>query len=95
MDYGNAIRVARAARQLTQGELAAKIGIASSYVSLMETGRRKPGPDTVEALCRALRVPMHLFVLLGSDPQEVGQLDSDVRRSLGAELLGILVEVPD
>ena len=56
MKYGKAIRICRAAKGLSQKELAAKAGIGSSHVSLIEAGKRSPSLATVEKLCDALKI---------------------------------------
>jgi transcriptional regulator with XRE-family HTH domain len=54
MDYGKAVRVARAISGIQQKELADRAGLNSSYVSLIEMGKRKPSLKAVRALSSAL-----------------------------------------
>jgi XRE family transcriptional regulator, fatty acid utilization regulator len=71
MDYGKAIRVVRTAYGLTQTELAERLSIGSSQLSLIESGRRKPSLKVLDEVSSALRVPPHLLTLLASDPEDV------------------------
>jgi len=52
MNYGKAIKILRSAKNLEQQELAKKIGLDSSYISLIENGKRKPSPKRIQALRR-------------------------------------------
>lgn len=50
------ITIARNLRHMTQGELAAKLGLTPQRVSHWETGTRNPGPDHATHIARALDV---------------------------------------
>lgn len=50
------LRAARLAKKLTQQALAAKAGLSTSFISMLERGRRSPPLDTLEALAGALGV---------------------------------------
>jgi transcriptional regulator with XRE-family HTH domain len=55
---GHPLRRVRLRRGLTQAELAGLAGLSSSYISMIERGRRKlTRRDHVNALAAALRVP--------------------------------------
>ena len=72
MDYGRAIRFVRSAHGLSQRQLAERIDISPSHLSLVESGKRDPSLKLVEEISVSLAVPMHLLALLASD---VGNLD--------------------
>lgn len=62
-DFGFAIRVLRAARNLSQDEMARRAGISASYACLLEQGRRSaPAPKILTALCAALGVQWSEFL---------------------------------
>ena len=50
------LRAARLAKKLTQQALAAEAGLSTSFISMLERGRRSPPLDTLEALAGALGV---------------------------------------
>ncbi|HEY0641013.1 MAG TPA: helix-turn-helix transcriptional regulator [Pseudonocardiaceae bacterium] len=54
-DFARRLRALRAARGLTQRQLAGD-ALSVSYVSLLESGRRTPTPETLRTLAAALRV---------------------------------------
>ncbi len=90
MNYGKALKIARAVAGLTQRKVAAMANLDPSHISLIESGRRNPSIATVEKLCRALSVPNHLFTLLASepadlniaDPQELARISESLTRLL-------------
>src|SRR5450432_3651070 len=55
--FGQRLRHLRRARGLTLAELGARVGRASSVLSLLENGRREPKLSLIEALASALSVP--------------------------------------
>jgi transcriptional regulator with XRE-family HTH domain len=90
MDYGKALRVARAMAGLQQKEVADRAGMNSSHISLIEMGKRKPSVRAMEKLCKALGVPNHLFMLLGADANDLNIGDSDGIRRAAESLAQVL-----
>lgn len=58
LDGANPVRTWRRHRGLTMRDLAAAAGIASTYLSEIETGKKTGSPTTLRALATALRVDM-------------------------------------
>ena len=87
-DFAKAFRVIRAAYGLQQAELAPRIGISASQLSLIEKGRRQPSLRVITNLGGTMGVPTSLIMLLASDPDEVA--DEEVA-GLAAALLRLLV----
>lgn len=85
-DYAKAFRIVRAAFGLRQAELAARMPVTASQLSLIEAGKRMPSLRVVEALGQAVGVPAALITLLASSPTDVearGDQDvSDLARAL-------------
>jgi transcriptional regulator with XRE-family HTH domain len=90
MNYGRAVRIARAAKLLSQGELAALSGLAPSYISRIESGERQPRHDAIQALADALQVPTRLLELLAASSEDLRGIDEDEAASIGRLLLGLL-----
>jgi DNA-binding XRE family transcriptional regulator len=61
-DGGNPIRVLRKWRGFTQADLALAAGLAQSYLSDLEKGRRAGPTDTMAALAAALGVPIDVLL---------------------------------
>lgn len=93
MDYGKALKVARAVSGLQQKELAERAGLDASYLSLIEMGKRKPSLSVITKLSKALSLPQHLFMLLASEPDDLKIADpNELQRaveSLAHFLLGV------
>jgi transcriptional regulator with XRE-family HTH domain len=71
MNYGKALRIARAFAGLQQKDVARIAGIDPSYISLLEQGKRTPSLPMIENLSHALHVPLSLFQLLASEPKDM------------------------
>lgn len=71
MDYGRAIRIVRTAYGLSQGELAERLSIGASHLSLLESGKRQPSVQVLDELSTVLRIPPHLLTLLASEPEDI------------------------
>lgn len=57
MDYallGKRVRIRRNVLELTQEELAARIGVCTSFIGHIERGSRKLSVETLYDLCKAL-----------------------------------------
>lgn len=91
MDYGKALRIARAASGLQQQELAKRAGLTPSYVSLVEMGKRNPSVGAIKKLSQALQIPPHLFTLLATEEADTDLVDSKELDSLGNSLVRLLL----
>ena len=90
MDYGRAIRVVRSAHGLSQRQLADRIGVSPSHLSLLESGKRDPSLKLLEEIAVCLAVPMHLLTLLASD---VGNVDDPKHAEQIADVAKALLRV--
>lgn len=91
MDFGRAVKTIRGMRRMSQGELARRADLDPSYVSFIESGRRKPSMTMAEELARALGVPIYLFMLIGSDKEDLRGIAPDHAGALGRQLLELLL----
>ena len=74
-DFAKAFRIIRAAFGVQQAELADRIGISASQLSLIEKGKRQPSLRVIGNLGSTTGVPTSLITLLASDPKEVAGQD--------------------
>lgn len=65
MTFGERLRNARKAKQLTQKELAAKINAAHNSISNWENDQNMPDPETIQNLCWVLNVEPNYFFSVG------------------------------
>lgn len=91
MNYGKALRIARAISGLQQKDLADKAHLDSSYVSLIEMGKRKPSLKTVRALSQALEIPTSLLTLLASESEDLTLTDPDELQEVATSLAKLLL----
>jgi len=94
MNYGKAIRIARSIAGLSQAKLAAQGGIDRSYLSLIESGDRKPTLETLQAISGSLKLPFHLLTLLATEKEDAKDVNEEQISSLAKELTHLLLEHP-
>jgi transcriptional regulator with XRE-family HTH domain len=85
VDYGKGVRVMRAARGMSQGEVADTADLTANYICLVEKGAKVPSTNALDAIAGALRAPLWVLVLLGSDGAETETVAPLVLRSLLAK----------
>lgn len=90
MDYGKALRIARAVAGLGQNELAAAADIDASHVSLIERGARKPSIRSIAKLCRALGIPEPLFNMLATESEDLKGIEEQEFQRVGVYLARFL-----
>lgn len=61
------LKLAREMKDLTQSQLAEKIGVQPQQVSSWEQGRVLPGQDSLVKICNALQCPPKFFFTQGVD----------------------------
>lgn len=94
-NYGKAFRIIRAAFGLRQSELAERMPITASQLSLIEAGKRQPSVRVVDGLASAVGVPAALISLLASDPEDVGAQSNEDIADLSRALLRLLVSAKE
>ena len=87
-DMAKAFRVLRAAHGLRQAELATRIGVSTSQLSLIESGKRQPSLRVIGALGSATATPISVIMLLASSADDIGYDDmGDLARVLLSSLV--------
>ncbi len=61
--FGPVLKHFRTARKLTQEELAEKVGVVTSYISMMESGQKFPNLEMLFALATALEIRASALIL--------------------------------
>jgi transcriptional regulator with XRE-family HTH domain len=90
-DYARAFRIIRAAFGLKQSELAARMSVSVSQLSLIESGKRNPSVGVIDALARAVKIPGALVSLLAASADELGDRSNREVSELAGVLLKLLV----
>jgi transcriptional regulator with XRE-family HTH domain len=91
MDYGKALRIARAVSGLQQQELAERAGLNASHISLIEKGSRKPSVAAIEKLSRALSIPESLFTMLAAESGDVSGINEGELEGIGRYLARFVI----
>jgi len=64
--FGEVLRQLRESQELTVSDLANKVGVNRSYITMLEEGDRKPSPKVIRNLAGALDVmPLYLKLATG------------------------------
>jgi len=92
MNYGKALRIARAISGLQQKELAERAGINASHVSLIEKGTRNPSLGAIRKLCDALGIPESLFTMLAAEASDLKGIKEAEFSGIGSYLARFLVQ---
>ena len=94
-NYAKAFRIIRAAFGLKQSDLAVRMSITPSQLSLIEANKRQPSVRVIDSLARAVGVPSALISLLASEAGEIEkQPDADIS-DLARALLRLLVSAKE
>jgi len=95
MDYGKALKIARAIKDIQQAEVAVKADLDPSYICMLEKGKRKPSLGTIERLSGALGIPTHLFSLLATEEKDLKNTDAGEMARVGESLARlVLIDAP-
>lgn len=70
------IKQVRTEMGLTQDEFASRIGIGKSSVSLLESGRNNPSPQTIQLICQQFGVRKD-WLLEGTGPMKLPAAEDD------------------
>ena len=91
MDYGKALRLARALSGLQQQQLAEKAEVDASYISLIEQGKRTPSVKLIHKLSRGMGIPPYLFTFLAMESEDTELLDNKELASIGEALTKLVL----
>jgi transcriptional regulator with XRE-family HTH domain len=69
MVIGDRLRILRAAKNLSQGEIEKRTGLLRCYISRVENCHTVPSIETLEKMARALEVPMYQLFHEGKHPK--------------------------
>lgn len=94
-NYARAFRIIRAAFGLRQADLAERMPVTASQLSLIEAGKRQPSLKVVNALAQAVGMPAALVTLLASTAQDVEDRPADDISDLARALLKLLVSAKE
>jgi transcriptional regulator with XRE-family HTH domain len=86
--YPKALRMLRLFYELSQEELATKLKVPPSYVSMFEAGKRQPSFSVLEKYAEVFELPLSSLIFLAEKIDE-GELD-DTKFQISEMILTIL-----
>lgn len=95
MDAGYAIKFCRQQKKLSIPVLAARAGLSTSYISLLERNERDPPLSTLNKIATALEVPLSVLIFLGTSPSEIESISSEITEKLAAATMKLLRATSD
>lgn len=93
MNIGLAIRSIRSRRSIAQFALAEKCGISQTTLSQIENGRKRPGPKTLESICRVLEVPPAIIYLMAMEKEDVPESKRAVYSLVFPSIKGLALQM--
>ena len=90
MNIGKALKLCRAARELSLEVIAERAGISVSYLSRLENDKREPTVTLISKLAAALGVPVPIVIYLASDDDELTGLDKETAQRFAELALNLL-----
>ncbi len=93
MNIGEAIRTVRQRKLVKQKDLAAALGISSSFLSQIEQGKREPNLEMIKRIADKLKIPVQLVLLLATDfKAEYSKFERQLK-DISFAMLDILAEI--
>jgi len=92
MNVGQAIKMCRTQRKVSQTELAALCDCSVSYLSMLENNKRDPTLSTLTKISQGLEVPLGILFFLASERDELTGMDKSLAGDLARTALEMLSE---
>ena len=92
MKIGSVLKLVRTSKGLTQKDMAEKLGVSQNYLSLIESNKKMPSVDTMEAFAKALNISKDALLFASSDaPEELSEKDMKEFQRLQQNILSLLL----
>ena len=92
MKIGEKIKTARISANMTQAELAEKLGVAYQNIGQLESGKRKPKLETIQKIADALGVSVSYLSGIENDTSLTSYLIKDARERAGMSIEDLSLE---
>jgi transcriptional regulator with XRE-family HTH domain len=90
MNIGHALKVTRSAKNLSLETLAERAELSQSYLSMIESGKRKPTLSSIQKIATALGVPTPILLFLAADKGELEGIDAETARRMSAAVMDVM-----
>lgn len=92
MNISKALKLCRTQKSLTKVQLSKLSGISTSYLTLLEQGKRDPNISTVDTLCCALGMPASIFMFLAADSNDLNGINKELAEKLSLTALQLMTD---
>ena len=92
MNVGQAIKLCRTRRGISQADLARQAECSVSYLSMLENNKRDPTLSTMTKIAHALRIPVGIIFFLGAEGDDLTGIDKSLQGDLARTALELLNE---
>jgi len=92
MNVGQAIKMCRTRRGVSQTDLAHRVDCSVSYLSMLENNKRDPTLSTLTKIAHGLNVPIGILFFLAADREELAGMDKELAGDLARTALELLSE---
>ncbi len=82
MDLGNAIKVLRKKKNISQRELAEMCNISANAMCNIESGKSFPGKETINKICESLQIPESYLLLFSLTEEDIPEHKRILYRTL-------------
>ena len=83
-NFSRVIRKLRKSKGIRQYVLSEKIGIAKSYLSELENGKRKISFSVLERISKAFGIPVSIIIFLATDFDDVNGFDEELYNEMSS-----------
>lgn len=90
MNIGRALSLCRTQKGMTKTELSKVADVSVSYLTLLEQGKRDPNFSVINQICKAMNVPMSIFMFLASDPSDRDGISNELAEKLSHTALSLM-----
>jgi transcriptional regulator with XRE-family HTH domain len=95
MSFSNALKMCRTQKRVSKTKLAELSGLSISYLTLLEQGKRDPNLSTIEKICKALNIPISIFIFLAFDKNEIDGISHELAKMLSLTALQLIESSDD
>ena len=91
MEIGDSVRKLRMWREMTQKELAQRIGMSANALCAIELNRAFPAKEMIVKICRVLNVPVGYLLFFALTEEDIPQDKRELFRILREDLCDVLL----
>ncbi|APS30906.1 helix-turn-helix domain-containing protein [Pectobacterium brasiliense] len=92
MNIGQAIKLCRTRRGISQTDLANKAECSVSYLSMLENNKRDPTLSTLTKIATALKLPVSIIFFIAAETGDLNGMDKGLQGELARTALELLNE---